>query len=106
MEEPVEKRRRIGSIRGFRVCSQRASFERGHASTVLLITPSAGLLTAHLDGIAEWEVFAYLGSFMCGLKSMCESSTQSQSRRDGPELVERGRLSLAQDPSPGLDLKG
>ena len=63
MEEPVEKRRRIGSIRGFRVCSQRASFERGHASTVLLITPSAGLLTAHLDGIVEWEVFAYLGCF-------------------------------------------
>jgi hypothetical protein len=62
MEEPAEKRRRIGSIRGSRVCSQRASFERGHASTVLLITPRAGLLTAHLDGIVEWEVFAYLGS--------------------------------------------
>jgi hypothetical protein len=70
----VEKRRRIGSIRGFRVCRQRASLERGHASTVLLITPRAGLLTAHLDGIVEWEVFAYLGSFVRGLKSMCENS--------------------------------
>jgi hypothetical protein len=27
-----------------------------HASTVLLITPRAELLPAHLDGVAEWEV--------------------------------------------------
>ena len=73
MEEAVGKRRRIGSIRGCRVSSQRGSFRREHGGTVWLITPRAGLLTAHLDGIVEWEVLAYLGSFMCGLKSMCEN---------------------------------
>jgi hypothetical protein len=52
------KRKHTGS----RVCSQRASFERGHAGTVWLITPRAGLLTAHLDCIAEWDVSGYLGA--------------------------------------------
>ena len=56
MEEAVGKRRRIGSIRGCRVSSQRGSFERGHGSTVWLVTPRAGLLMALLDGIVEWEV--------------------------------------------------
>ena len=41
---------------GLPCCSQRASFDGGHAGTVLLITPRAGLLTAYLDGIVEWEV--------------------------------------------------
>jgi hypothetical protein len=61
MEEAVGKRRRIGSIRGCRVSSQRGSFGREHGGTVLLITPRAGLLKAYLDGIVEWEVLAYLG---------------------------------------------
>jgi hypothetical protein len=41
---------------GSGLCSQWPSFDGGHASTVLLITPRAELLPAHLDGVAEWEV--------------------------------------------------
>ena len=40
------------------------------------------------------------------LEGVCELHFQTQSRRACPELVERGRLTLAQDASPGLDLKG
>ena len=36
--------------------------------------------------------------FMYGLKSVCENSD--------PNSVPEGRLNLAQDASPGLDLKG
>jgi hypothetical protein len=40
-------------------------------------------------------------------ESVSENSLfKLQSRRACPELVERGRLNLAQDASPGLDLKG
>jgi hypothetical protein len=53
MEEAVGKRRRNGSIRVSRVSSQRGSLEREHGSTLLLITPRAGLLPAHLDYTVE-----------------------------------------------------
>jgi hypothetical protein len=61
MEEAVGKRRRIGSIRGSRVSRQRGSFESGHAGTLLLITPRAGLLRAYLDCFVECGVPKYLG---------------------------------------------
>jgi hypothetical protein len=80
MEGPVEKTPSERKHTGSRVCSQRASFEPGHASTVLLITPRAGLLTAHLDGVVEWEVFSSLFGF-CDERMICVAQCEKSGKR-------------------------